>query len=317
MGIREHQIKKALEQWEAQPSSRCWEAIERQLPAGSGGTFSESGSNASSISTVSKGFSIMKTSVSFWVKAVLITAAAVGTITAISLMVFKSAPTQQKITDDLIFQDTLVVEKNAESENILIAETEIKTQPESSRHHQLIQKEKLNPIAVIQSDNVSQEIVGIDENASNIDYSPAPIHTTTSEKESISSKEESVIRENKPLKAQTHDIVVPETKAQDPVLQDIPDSDPIFNPTSVIIEIPNVITPNGDGINDLFLIKGLEHCTQSYLSIKNRAGKEVFSVSPYQNNFGADMEEGTYYYYFQYSINGIKDIRTGILHIIK
>jgi len=316
MGIREHQIKKALEQWEEQPSTRCWESIEHQLPTVQGGTFSESGANASSISTASKGFSVIQASLSLWVKAVLFLAAA-GTITAISFLVFKPSSTQQKTTDDFIFQDTLVVENNLENEIVLNADAENMTQTESSRHDNPVQKEKINPIVVIKSDNISQEIVGLDENSSNIDYSSTPIQTSTSEKESISSKEEPTIGQNQPSKSQTHDIVVPENKAQDPVLQNIPDSDSIFNRIPIIIEIPNVITPNGDGINDLFLIKGLEHCTQSYLSIKNRSGKEIFSVSPYQNNFGADMEEGTYYYYFHYTINGIKDIRTGILHIIK
>jgi len=316
MGIKEHQIKKALDQWEEQPSTHCWEAIEHQLPAGAGGTFSESGVNASSISTASKGFSVMHTSLSLWVKAILFLAAA-GTITAISFIVFKPSSTEQKTTENLIFQDTLVVENNQENENVLNVDTKNTTQTESSRHQEPVQKETINPIVVTKSDNISQEIVELDRTPSNIDYSSTPIQATTPEKESINSKEEPVIRQNKSSKSQTHDIVVSETKAQDPVLQNIPDSDSIFNRIPIIIEIPNVITPNGDGINDLFLIKGIEHCTQSYLSIKNRSGKEIFSVSSYQNNFGTDMEEGTYYYYFQYTINGIKDIRTGILHIIK
>lgn len=317
MGIREQQIKKALEQWEEQPSARCWKAIERQLPVGAEGTFSESGTNVSSISTASKGFSIMQTSFSFWVKAILIAAAA-GTITAISLMVFKSSPNQQKITYDLIFQDTIIKENNVESENFLTSDPEITTQTESSIQHQELKKENKNPFsASIESDTILQRTAELSDNSSSTDYSSAPIQNITSEKESIPPKEEASTRHNQPSKKQLQNIIVPESNDQDPVLQDIPDSDSIFNRIPIIMEIPNVITPNGDGINDLFHIKGLEHCTQSFLLIKNHVGKEIFSVSPYQNNFGADMEEGTYYYYFQYTINGIKDIRTGILHLIK
>lgn len=69
---------------------------------------------------------------------------------------------------------------------------------------------------------------------------------------------------------------------------------------SIALVIPNVITPNNDGINDVFTIIGLE---ENYnLTIFNRWGKKVNSFSPYKNDWngenkgGNQLSEGTYYY---------------------
>ncbi|GAB3890177.1 hypothetical protein GCM10028825_26360 [Spirosoma agri] len=56
--------------------------------------------------------------------------------------------------------------------------------------------------------------------------------------------------------------------------------------------IPNVITPNNDGKNDVFNI-GLP---DAQLVIYNRWGRRVFDASPYLNDWGASMENGIYYY---------------------
>lgn len=65
-------------------------------------------------------------------------------------------------------------------------------------------------------------------------------------------------------------------------------------------KIPNVFTPNGDGLNDVFEIHGLP--AQSSLEVFDRSGKLVFSEDPYLNRWeGSDLEgsslpEGTYWY---------------------
>lgn len=56
--------------------------------------------------------------------------------------------------------------------------------------------------------------------------------------------------------------------------------------------IPNVITPNNDGKNDVFNT-GL---SGSALVIYNRWGRRIFEASPYQNNWGNGIENGVYYY---------------------
>ncbi|WP_316822488.1 gliding motility-associated C-terminal domain-containing protein [Pedobacter gandavensis] len=61
--------------------------------------------------------------------------------------------------------------------------------------------------------------------------------------------------------------------------------------------VPNIITPNGDGSNDTFKIKGLENYPGTQVSIFNRWGNEVYRSDNYTNDWdGSQLNEGTYYY---------------------
>lgn len=63
------------------------------------------------------------------------------------------------------------------------------------------------------------------------------------------------------------------------------------------MKIPNLFTPNGDGINDTFEIKELSQFLRNDLIIINRWGNEVYRSTSYQNNWtGEGLNEGTYYY---------------------
>ncbi len=62
------------------------------------------------------------------------------------------------------------------------------------------------------------------------------------------------------------------------------------------IYIPNIFTPNNDGINDFFSIKGLDNDTWQ-IFIYNRWGNLVFYSPDYQNDWdGEKCSDGTYYY---------------------
>src|SRR5690606_26202715 len=84
-----------------------------------------------------------------------------------------------------------------------------------------------------------------------------------------------------------------------------PDSNPADNEAEatveiVALEIPNGFTPNGDGLNDRFEIRGLEFYPENRLLIFNRWGNEVYNVTAYKNDWdGASLSEGTYYYIFE------------------
>lgn len=63
----------------------------------------------------------------------------------------------------------------------------------------------------------------------------------------------------------------------------------------------NILTPNGDGKNDFFIVKGLEQYPANKLSIFDRGGRLLYSTVNYQNNWdgyfnGKPLMEDTYYY---------------------
>lgn len=86
------------------------------------------------------------------------------------------------------------------------------------------------------------------------------------------------------------------------------------------VMIPNVITPNGDGKNDVLQIDGLELYTENNLSIFNRWGNEVYrSNGAYKNDWnGNGLNEGTYYYLLKIKAkDGSTRSTTGWITLIK
>ncbi|MCU0417708.1 MAG: gliding motility-associated C-terminal domain-containing protein [Cytophagaceae bacterium] len=73
------------------------------------------------------------------------------------------------------------------------------------------------------------------------------------------------------------------------------------------VQLPDAISPNNDGLNDVFLVKGLEAFPENELIIVNRWGTILFQEKPYKNNWGGQVNngivlaeglapEGTYFY---------------------
>lgn len=66
------------------------------------------------------------------------------------------------------------------------------------------------------------------------------------------------------------------------------------------IRIPDVITPNGDALNNNFVIEGLENYPNSKLRIYDRNGLLVYESDNYSNNWSPrDLNTGVYYYVLQ------------------
>lgn len=64
-----------------------------------------------------------------------------------------------------------------------------------------------------------------------------------------------------------------------------------------ILNIPNVITPNGDGVNEFLKFNNLQVYKSNDISIYNRWGKKIFSQSNYKNDWnGAGFSDGTYFF---------------------
>ncbi|HEY0656739.1 MAG TPA: gliding motility-associated C-terminal domain-containing protein, partial [Chryseosolibacter sp.] len=80
------------------------------------------------------------------------------------------------------------------------------------------------------------------------------------------------------------------------------------------VYIPNIFTPNGDNVNDLFFVRNLP-ADNVALIITSRWGKEVYSTKNYLNNWnGEGAADGVYFY--QLSIAGSEPI-TGWVEILR
>jgi gliding motility-associated-like protein len=57
------------------------------------------------------------------------------------------------------------------------------------------------------------------------------------------------------------------------------------------------MSPNGDGKNEYFIIKGLEKYGTAALYVFNRWGSMVYQSKEYHNDWnGTGLSEGTYFY---------------------
>jgi len=82
-------------------------------------------------------------------------------------------------------------------------------------------------------------------------------------------------------------------------------------------------SPNGDGINDLWLITNGNCLAKAKAEVFNRYGSKVFESNDYKNNWnglykGKPLPDGTYYYVINYQlINGRVVILKGSLTILR
>jgi gliding motility-associated-like protein len=77
--------------------------------------------------------------------------------------------------------------------------------------------------------------------------------------------------------------------------------------------IPNVVTPNGDGVNDMFFIQNLDLSQANTLVVFNRWGNVVFEVENYQNDWQPNnLVDGVYFYQFTLSQSETKQ---GFFHV--
>jgi len=83
----------------------------------------------------------------------------------------------------------------------------------------------------------------------------------------------------------------------------------------------NVITPDGNGENDVWVIKNIETYPENHVMVFDRWGREVYSVDSYKNDWGATDREGrvlmdgTYYYVLEFP--EVNKVVKGAITVIK
>jgi gliding motility-associated-like protein len=84
------------------------------------------------------------------------------------------------------------------------------------------------------------------------------------------------------------------------------------------VVVPNVITPNGDDVNDKVKIKFLYLYPGSRFTVFNRWGQTVFHSDDYQNDWDAPgLEAGNYYYLLKVNDDGNDVSYSGTIRVIR
>jgi gliding motility-associated-like protein len=84
------------------------------------------------------------------------------------------------------------------------------------------------------------------------------------------------------------------------------------------IKLPNTFSPNGDGFNDFYVIKGIQGYPDSQLDIFNRWGNLVYSKKGYTNdwnglsNNGSELPDGTYFIVVDLNMEGKENVKGSI-----
>ncbi|TXB65340.1 gliding motility-associated C-terminal domain-containing protein [Vicingus serpentipes] len=104
----------------------------------------------------------------------------------------------------------------------------------------------------------------------------------------------------------TGENIVIETSGSSAIPVEVNVTDNCGQQISTVVEIPiklcdvipmNVITPNGDGMNEFVTFINLENYENSKLNVFNRWGKSVYSSDNYKNDWdGGKLNDGTYFY---------------------
>jgi len=82
----------------------------------------------------------------------------------------------------------------------------------------------------------------------------------------------------------------------------------------------NILTPNGDGVNDTWIVKNIDMYPSNDVRIFDRNGREMYSKKSYDNSWdgtlrGIPLAEGTYYYIITYGPD--KLVQKGFITIIR
>ncbi|MFD0942060.1 gliding motility-associated C-terminal domain-containing protein [Pedobacter boryungensis] len=93
----------------------------------------------------------------------------------------------------------------------------------------------------------------------------------------------------------------------------------LANQTAEEFFIPNTFSPNGDGVNDTWVIPGLEMYPDNEVRITNRWGDEVYGRKSYSSANawnGGGLNEGTYYYFISINVAGNIKTYSGYLTLL-
>jgi len=86
------------------------------------------------------------------------------------------------------------------------------------------------------------------------------------------------------------------------------------------LKITNLITPNGDGKNDFWIVEKIDQFPNNSVRIFNKAGRVIFTMKGYDNSWnatvnGTPIDEGTYYYLIDFGKNKLS--KKGYITVVR
>lgn len=86
------------------------------------------------------------------------------------------------------------------------------------------------------------------------------------------------------------------------------------------VEATNILTPNGDGVNDKWMVENIDQYPNNEVKIFDKAGRILYSKKGYDNSWdatlnGAPLSEGTYFYIIDFGPGRLK--KKGFITIVR
>ena len=197
-----------------------------------------------------------------------------------------------------------------------------------TRHHasdatETVKSPTQQVVADLQEEAVT-EVFANEETAEEAVLEPVADAEVSPAEKKTEPAQESVSREEKvEPKSNARQIVLPPNStlakqlAADPVLKNLSD-DSVDWSVPVHLSIPNLFTPNNDGVNDFFVIEGLENYSSPKLIVRDKNNRVVYHNEAYNNTWeGGTCSDGVYSYEFTFSYNGIENQATGKVRIMR
>ena len=309
--MNDEEIRRLLENVEVEPSAHCWEAISSNIAAGAGSA-ATAGAAKAAVHTLSTTAKVIIGAVG---AAAVATTAVIFAVTGAFSPKETATPEKQIVVAETIHSDETVpvVEENVSSVGHAQPAENTAT-PKAALSSKAAVSE--NAVAATTAMPAMPEPApkGAEATAAATPSpSPAPQATTSA----APAKSSAAPSAPKPATSEAGR-TSPLTDLSDPVLENAETLNSIDFTPPVALVIPNIITPNGDGYNDVFIIKGIDQTERNRLIVRNSTGAIVFQTVNYRNDWGASsLPDGTYFYQFVYTLHGIDETRTGTLTIMR
>lgn len=262
----EELFKQQLENDTEEVSPELWQRLEARMDASSAANAHSSANSANSVAKVGKGISTLGKS--------LIGIASAAGLFAGGYLILSYDQTPQQLAQTPAETTTILMQEEptafCDNHTLLTEEQSSKATPLSA--DTLIAQASDEPAQA----TITEPVVQVPAAAQAL----AAPESKPAQSEAKKSEEKPKVEQP----AQTAEI----TKAAAKPIEALP---------AIKIRIPNVITPNNDGVNDFFAIHNLEDYPDNELIIFDRNNKVIFNVRGYQNDWDAQgIPQGVYFY---------------------